>query len=160
GLVLFEDFVNENRLCHWNPHLEESIKSLKYAGCLHPSTLLVTGREIFLDTIKSAWSRRALRPPPQYSINSVGDVHGIMMEAIPQAHFTPLPEALCQIISDITRSACEDVNLLKRLNAGASLDAILDRLQESYRAMQQPSEHIVYETLGNLMKERKIFHTG
>jgi hypothetical protein len=82
------------------------------------------------------------------------------MEPIPQAHFTPLSEALCQIISDITRSSTQETDLLRRLHVGASLDSILDRLQDSYRGLQQPSEHIVYETLGNLMKDRKIYHTG
>ena len=75
GRELFEDFIAENKACHWNPHLEESVKGLKYAGFLHPSTLLVGGRDIFLDTVRGAWGRKALRAPLNYNITKVGESH-------------------------------------------------------------------------------------
>ena len=95
---------------------------------------------------------------------STGELSGLDFDPIPQAQFTPLPEALCQIISDLTRSApsspTQDQGQMRGLKVGASLDAVLDKLQESYKGIQQPSEQIVYETLGSLMKERKVYHTG
>ena len=79
-----------------------------------------------------------------------GEVHGLSMEVLAQTQFTPLPEALCLIISELTTNT----------GSMASLDNILDHLRSNYYGMQQPSEHIVYETLGSLIRERKLFHTG
>ena len=70
---LFESFQEENGQCHWNPHLEESIKHCKYVGCLDPCSLLITARDIYLDTIKGAWSRRVLLAPTSWSIAKVGE---------------------------------------------------------------------------------------
>jgi hypothetical protein len=71
------------------------------------------------------------------------------MTPVPQTQFTPLPEALCIIISDLTKS-----------QPAASFDAILDHMKDRYRGLQQPKEQITYETLGSLIKDRKIYHTG
>ena len=70
---LFESFQEENGQCHWNPHLEESVKNCRYIGCLHPNSLLISARDIYLDTIKGAWSRRVLLPPTSCSIARVGE---------------------------------------------------------------------------------------
>ena len=72
GRELFEEFIAENKICHWNPHLEESVTGLKCAGCLHPSTLRVGGRDIFLDTVRGAWGRKSLRAPACFTITKVG----------------------------------------------------------------------------------------
>lgn len=79
-----------------------------------------------------------------------GEVNGLSMELLPQTQFTPLPEALCLIVSELTSNN----------NGMASLDKVLDRLRDTYYGIQQPSEQIVYETLGSLIKERKLYHTG
>ena len=67
----------------------------------------------------------------------------------PQTQFTPLPEALCLIISGLCREGHP-----------ADLDGIREGLAKKYEGIQQPSEHIIYETLDCLLKERKIYHTG
>ena len=72
GSDIFNDFICENKNCYWNPHLEESICNLKYIGYLHPTTLLVGGRDIYVDTVRGAWTRRVLRPPRGFHIVRVG----------------------------------------------------------------------------------------
>ena len=72
GWDIFNDFVGENKDCYWNPHLEESIRNLQYIGYLHPTTLLVGGRDIYIDTVRGAWTRRVLRPPKGFNIVRVG----------------------------------------------------------------------------------------
>ena len=72
GQELFEEWQERNKYCYWNPHLEESVKNVKYIGCINPSTILVAGRDIYLDTVKSAWSRRVLRAPSGYGISKLG----------------------------------------------------------------------------------------
>ena len=71
------------------------------------------------------------------------------MMPIAQSQFTPLPEALCITISDLTKN-----------NEDASFDAIMEELKNRYKGLQQPTEQITYQTLGSLIKERKIYHTG
>ncbi len=70
--ALFDKFQEENKDCYWNPHLEESVKNMKYIGCIHPSTLLICGRDIYLDTVKSAWARKVLRAPANFYLLQVG----------------------------------------------------------------------------------------
>lgn len=70
---IFHDFVEENRTCYWNPHLRESVEGVKFAGFLcDPPCLLVTGRDIYLDTLLTAWSTKVLRSPQGFTIHSAG----------------------------------------------------------------------------------------
>ena len=72
GLQLFKSFRNENSSSFWDPHLQESVKSLKYIGLLRPCTLLIGGDDLPIDTIIASWSRRTLLPPCGFSIESIG----------------------------------------------------------------------------------------
>ena len=72
GTGVFAAFLNANLGCYWNPHLEESLRGLRYAGWLWPGTLLMAGRHIHLDTVRSAWGRRVLRAPRGYRLLRVG----------------------------------------------------------------------------------------
>ena len=72
GEKLFRDFVTENQSCKWNPHLEESIRGLKFVGFLHPSTILLGGRDIYLNTVKTALSQRLLQMPMDYRMRYYG----------------------------------------------------------------------------------------
>ena len=78
-----------------------------------------------------------------------GDVNGIQMQVIPQTHFIPLPEALCLIIMDLNNN-----------RVVATLDTVCEKLQLCYQGHNLPSNQLVYDTLGTLIKERKVFHTG
>ena len=74
------------------------------------------------------------------------------MSVIPQTQFTPLPEVLCLVISQLTRES--------GTRGAASLEAILQELAHRYHGMQQPSEHLVYQALGSLCSEGNVYHTG
>ncbi|KAH3863375.1 hypothetical protein DPMN_026360, partial [Dreissena polymorpha] len=77
------------------------------------------------------------------------DVNGIEMQVIPQTQFIPLPEALCLIIMDLNNGQIV-----------ATLDTVCERLKHCYQGIHLPSNQLVYETLGQLIRERKVFHTG
>ena len=79
----------------------------------------------------------------------LGDIDDIVMQVIPQTQFTPLPDALCLIISD-----------LERWGILASFPEIQLRLCEVYRGMHQPPDDLIHETLAKLMKEGKVFQRG
>ena len=72
GASLFEQFIDENKECYWNPHLEESINNVKHLGFIQPHTLLIGGRDIYIETIRAAWSRRVLRAPGNLVLSKVG----------------------------------------------------------------------------------------
>ncbi|XP_060591479.1 uncharacterized protein LOC132746366 isoform X2 [Ruditapes philippinarum] len=82
-------------------------------------------------------------------IDNSGDVNGIEMQVIPQTQFIPLPEALCLIIMDLNNSQIV-----------ATLDTVCERLKIGYQGLHLPSNQHVYDTLGQLIRERKVFHTG
>lgn len=73
GWSLFRGFVHENAQCFWNQCLVQSVACLEYRGYLIPSTIFVSGNEYTLEVVRSAWSRRVLRPPVGYEIQKLGE---------------------------------------------------------------------------------------
>ncbi|KAL3877588.1 hypothetical protein ACJMK2_035284 [Sinanodonta woodiana] len=146
---LFEDFKLRNKTCYWNPALVESIRSLEYVGFVEPYTILVGGNDIHLENLRTAWGRHVLKDPANFKIENIGDINGIHMQVIPQTQFIPLPEALCLIIMD-----------LNNRQILATLDVVRERLYQWYQGMHLPSDQLIYDTLGALIRERKVFHTG
>lgn len=146
---VFAEFKLRNKTCYWNPALVDSVNNLEYVGFIEPLTLLVKGDDIHLENIRTAWGRRVLKDPAHYHIERIGDVNGIEMQVIPQTQFIPLPEALCLIIMDLNNSQIV-----------ATLDTICERLKVGYQGLHLPSNQHVYDTLGQLIRERKVFHTG
>lgn len=74
-LLLFfinQNFQEANGYCYWNGALLEAVTSLKFVGHVTPSTILVTGEESCLETVRSAWARKVLRAPSAYVIVLVG----------------------------------------------------------------------------------------
>lgn len=74
-----------------------------------------------------------------------GDVEDCVIQPIPQGQFTPLPEALCWVILDLTSSG-----------QAAVLDNIRDVLHVAFPDMQTPTKEMVYDTLAKLMSDRKV----
>lgn len=74
-----------------------------------------------------------------------GDVEDCVIQPIPQGQFTPLPEALCWVILDLTSSG-----------QAAVLDNIRDALHVAFPDMQTPTKEMVYDTLAKLMSDRKV----
>ncbi|XP_064611920.1 uncharacterized protein LOC135475891 isoform X2 [Liolophura sinensis] len=150
GKEIFEEFKVRNRTCYWNPALVESVKNLEYLGFVEPCTLLVGGEDLHLENVRTAWGRHVLKPPANFVIEKIGDVGGIQMQVVPQTQFIPLPESLCLIIMDLNNNRII-----------ATLDLIRERLAHCYGPdMQLPNDQLIYDTLGQLIRERKVFHTG
>lgn len=75
----------------------------------------------------------------------VGDVEDCLVEPISQGQFTPLPEALCWIILDMTASG-----------QAAVMESICSTLEVAFPDIQKPSKQLIYDTLAKLMAEKKV----
>ncbi|KAG8181473.1 hypothetical protein JTE90_016561 [Oedothorax gibbosus] len=149
GPAIFSDFVRRNSMCFWNGCLTRSVSSLEYKGCVVPATILVSGSEFALEVVRSAWARRVLRPPKGYTIGKLGDVGRLDLFPVPQTQFAPLSEAVCVAV-------CE----LNSASVVATSVTVRKRLCVEFPEMRLPSSSILHNTLGQLVKERKIYHTG
>ena len=87
---LFEQFIDENKECYWNPHLEESINNIRHLGFIQPHSLLIGGRDIYIETIRAAWSRRVLRAPGSLVISKVGKLICSQWKTLHRKTFTAL----------------------------------------------------------------------
>lgn len=149
GWTLFKSFVRENSQCFWNQCLVQCVQSLEYRGYIVPTTILVSGGEYSLDVVRSAWARRALRPPVGYDILRLGDITEAEMVRVLQTQFAPLAEALCKAVFDLSQRGDP-----------ATLDSLTLELLRAYPGMEKPASDIIYKTLGTLIRERRLYHTG
>ncbi|KAJ8670327.1 hypothetical protein QAD02_001586 [Eretmocerus hayati] len=78
-----------------------------------------------------------------------GDIDDCVVSPVAQGQFTPLPEALCCAILELTSQ-----------RQAATLDTLRSALRSTFPAMQRPSRDLVYDALAKLMQERKIYHTA
>ncbi|KAK0170840.1 hypothetical protein PV328_008637 [Microctonus aethiopoides] len=82
-------------------------------------------------------------------INKKSDIEDCLVAPISQGQFTPLPEALCWAILELTSQ-----------RQAATLDTLRSALRNAFPTMQRPSRELVYDALAKLMQERKIYHTS
>ena len=78
-----------------------------------------------------------------------GDIEDCLVAPVSQGQFTPLPEALCWAILELTSQ-----------RQAATLDTLRSALRNAFPTMQRPSRELVYDALAKLMQERKIYHTS
>lgn len=149
GYMIFQNFLAANSQCWWNTPLTAATRALKYAGHVAPGMLLVTAEPCALEILRGAYARSVLKPPATYTISSVGDIDDCIVTPIQQTQFTPLTEAICDVIMDLTSHG-----------QSATLDTIKKILASRFPHMQQPSNDIVYDTLVQLQQERKIYQTA
>lgn len=103
-----------------------------------------------------------------------GDIDDCIVTPTVQGHFTPLPEALCDVIMDLTsqgQSATIEnirVKLSVRwvmqwffvLLSECSHDVCMSQQSNRFSHMQQPNNEMIYDSLAQLMQEKKIYQTA
>ncbi|GBP10352.1 Storkhead-box protein 1 [Eumeta japonica] len=65
-------FLAANAKCWWTGALAAATTELKYAGYVAPGVLLVAGAARALETVRGAYARSVLKPPPTYLICGLG----------------------------------------------------------------------------------------
>ncbi|XP_034950587.1 uncharacterized protein knockout isoform X2 [Chelonus insularis] len=149
GYNLFQSFLEANSKCWWNAALVDATRQLRYNGHVAPGILMVAGPPCALEVLRAAWSRNVLRPPADHCITCLGDIEDCLVAPVAQGQFTPLPEALCWAILELTSQ-----------RQAATLDTLRSALRNAFPTMQRPSRELVYDALAKLMQERKIYHTS
>jgi len=74
-----------------------------------------------------------------------GDIDDCLVTLVNQGHFTPLPEALCWAILELT--SC---------GQHAVMDSIRSCLSHSFPNMERPPSQQVYDTLAKLTADKKV----
>ncbi|XP_062927569.1 storkhead-box protein 1 isoform X1 [Mobula hypostoma] len=148
GQQLFAELKAENGRSVWNDRLVHAVSELQLLGWLHCGVLLLGGRVSHLEVLREAWIRRALRPPRGFRIRAVGDVSPIPMMPIAQSQFVPLTEVLCCVISEMNES-----------HVTVTQEALMDYLVKCYPGIASPSQEILHNALGSLIRDRKVYHT-
>ncbi|XP_022355847.1 storkhead-box protein 1 isoform X3 [Enhydra lutris kenyoni] len=149
GRAVFCAFRRANARCFWNSRLARAASRLTFQGWLRRGVLLVHAPPASLQVLRDAWCRRALCPPRGFRIRAVGDVFPVQMNPIAQSQFVPLAEVLCCAVSDM--NAAQTV---------VTQESLLEHLKQHFPGIAIPSQDVLYTTLGTLIKERKIYHTG
>ncbi|XP_039965850.1 probable serine/threonine-protein kinase DDB_G0267686 [Bactrocera tryoni] len=149
GYMIFQNFLAANAQCWWNAPLTAATRALKYAGHVAPGMLLVTAEPCALEVLRGAYARSVLKPPATYVISSVGDIDDCIVTPTVQGQFTPLPEALCDVIMDLTAEG-----------HSATIENVRIKLSIRFPHMTPPATEVIYDTLAQLMQEQKIYQTA
>ncbi|NXW46506.1 STOX1 protein, partial [Nyctiprogne leucopyga] len=78
-----------------------------------------------------------------------GDVTPVLMNPLSQSRSISLSEGICRTISDMNAD-----------HAIVTQETLVEQLVKNYPGIAVPSHNILYNILGTLIRERKIYHTG
>ncbi|NXT42848.1 STOX1 protein, partial [Pelecanoides urinatrix] len=78
-----------------------------------------------------------------------GDVTAVLMNPLSQSHSIPLAEEICRTVSDMNAD-----------HVMVTQETLMEQLVKNYPGIAVPSHNVLYNILGTLIKERKIYHTG
>ncbi|NWI04642.1 STOX1 protein, partial [Tichodroma muraria] len=79
----------------------------------------------------------------------LGDVTPAVMNPLSQTRSVPLAEGICRTISDMNAD-----------RVMVTQETLMEQFVKNYPGIAVPSHNILYNILGTLVKERKIYHTG
>ncbi|KAF5401406.1 hypothetical protein PHET_05214 [Paragonimus heterotremus] len=148
---LFMSFKYINITGQRNPWLSQAIQNSYLLGHFEPYVLLVGGSEHHLQIVKLSWMRMQLKSPFGFTIESISDASGLLMQRVPQYRAMRLEEVICQLIWQNTQS-----------EASCSMDTLVASIHRVYRDLQirQPSYEAVQSALGALLSAGAVYFSG
>ncbi|VDM56293.1 unnamed protein product [Angiostrongylus costaricensis] len=147
GRRLFENFVQANKYSFWNRELVLAVESLIFMGFMRPCTIFISGSVTHLQSLRTAWARRVLKPAEGYLISSLGEMGAI--QTVEQMHFVPLADVLCDAIVSLTR-----------LGRGTTLSAVRQYVIRNCPYVAPPSLEMLKQTVANLTATGIVYKMG